>query len=115
VQRTAGVALGVVGVAGITLGIVQGLEYQSKKDEAASVCDGSCSDPDKVAEAAELQKEATKAGNIGIVSSAIGGAALIGGIVLFATAGGGSKTARRVELTPTVGLRDVGLRVQGVF
>jgi tetratricopeptide (TPR) repeat protein len=114
-QRTAGVALGVVGVAGVTLGVVQGLKYQSKKDEAASVCDGSCSDPDKVEEAAKLQNEATKAGNIGIVSGAIGGAALIGGIVLFATAGGGGGNAQRLEVAPVAGLSDVGIRLRGVF
>jgi hypothetical protein len=49
------------------------------------------------------------------VSGAIGGAALIGGIVLFATAGGGSGHARRVEVTPAAGFNDVGLRVRGVF
>jgi serine/threonine-protein kinase len=114
-QRTAGVAVGVVGVVGITIGIVEGLKYQSKKDDAASACDGTCSDPDKVAEAAELQNEATKAGNIGIVSGAIGGAALIGGIVLFATAGSGGGHARRVEIAPVAGFGDLGIRVRGMF
>jgi hypothetical protein len=114
-QRTAGVALGVVGVAGVTFAIIQGVKYGNKKDEAAAVCPGACEDPADVARATELQQEATKAGNIGIVSGAIGGAALIGGVVLFATAGGGSSTARRFEVTPAVGFTDVGLRVRGVF
>jgi hypothetical protein len=109
-QRIAGIAVGSVGVLGVALGAVAGIEAKSTYDDALSKCGGhpSCQ-PGSPGLA-----ERTTAGNWATVSDVAfvaGGAAIVGGIVLYFTAPHGSATT--VGVAPAA--RGTGLSLVGRF
>jgi hypothetical protein len=110
-QRIAGVTVGAAGVVGLVMGALFGAQAISKNKESKQNCSPTdpnfCNDTG-VAVRFEAQKWAS-ASTAGIV---IGGAALAGGIVLFATASSAKKPdAARIEIAPRLG----GLTLQGSF
>jgi hypothetical protein len=107
-QRVIGGALGAAGLVGVGVGIVFGLSSRDKRDEAAAFCnaENQCTEP-----GLSLRDDAMRAGTISTVAFVAGGAALVGGIVLFATAPRGSSTRATLRATPTAG----GMSVSGRF
>jgi serine/threonine-protein kinase len=105
-QRIVAYVLGGVGVAGIGVGSVFGLNAIAKYDESNEQgCNGNQCPP----AAAETRREAQSAGTISTVAFVIGGAALAGGVVLFLTAPSGKARATAgLSLAPGAGELHVG-------
>jgi hypothetical protein len=99
-QKTVALVAGGIGVVGIGVGTVFGLQSKSKHDEAATHCSGSeCADQTGV----DLKNDARSAGDLATVGFVIGAAGLVGGAVLWFTAGSGSSegaASTRVGLGP---------------
>jgi hypothetical protein len=112
-QRQVGVALGAIGLGGLVVGSVFGIQTFAKTGAAR------CSNTDPpMCDAAglQLQQEANTTANVANVAFAVGGAALIGGLVLFVTAPATKakpETPSRVWVGPYVGLQTTALSVRG--
>lgn len=110
-QRALGVVLGGVGVVGVGVGSYFGLKAFSKNSDAEKYCDGAaCGDPRGV----RLTDDARSAAAISNVAFGLGLAALVSGVVLYATAPSSSE-ATALELTPLAGPRSAGLSLGGSF
>ena len=83
-----------VGIAGIAVGTVFGLESMSKHDDAVAACPGACRDQHGVT----LWNQARSAGDVSTVGFVVGAVGLAGGAVLWFTAGA-------PEESTTAGLR----------
>ena len=81
-QRWLGVATMGVGVAGVTVGSIFGLRARSKNEDSEAHCDGNTCDQTGVA----LRDDALDSATVSTVGFGVGAAALVGGVVLFATA-----------------------------
>jgi len=93
---------GGVGVAGLAVGTIFGLQSMSKHDDAAAKCPGACSDQAGV----DLWNDARSAGNISTIGFVVGGVGLATGAVLWLTAKPTRTTALRAEVGPaTVQIR----------
>jgi serine/threonine-protein kinase len=117
-QRKVGVGVGAVGLAGIVVGSVFGAMTLSKTGAG----NGHCSTGDKPfcdADGLSLLKGATTTANVSNVALAVGGAAVIGGVVLFLTAPADGAPAKaesaRLQVLPGVGPGSGGIFVQGVW
>jgi eukaryotic-like serine/threonine-protein kinase len=110
-QRIAGLTVGVAGVAGVIVGAVFGVRAMNKN--SASKQDCSPADPNFCNDTGvSLRGDAQTAATISTAALVIGGAAITGGVVLFATTPSGTKPeAARLELAPRPG----GLAMQGRF
>ncbi len=100
-QRTLGYVVGGLGVVGLGVGAVFGLQAKSKNDEADSHCgkDGLCDD-----EGVTLGEDALAAATLSTIAFGIGAAGVVGGLVLIVTAPSGPERAGAA--TPaTVALR----------
>jgi hypothetical protein len=114
-QRTLALVFGGVSIAGGVFALVEGLRFQDKAESAKEECPDRCDDPE-LSRANVLRDEASQARTLGFVGGAIGGAALITGVVLWVTAGDGSAgSANDVLIQPVVGGNDAGVFVRGVF
>lgn len=112
-QRALGVVIGGVGVAGLVVSLVEGLAVVDKKNKAEDLCPGGdCKTVPDNAIYNGLIDDARTPRTVSIITGAAGGAALVGGIVLFATAGSGKSSTARLEVTP-LGLS--GLQLRGAF
>jgi len=101
------VALG-VGVVGVGLGTVFGLQSMSKHDDAHKACpDAQCPTQDGVA----LWSDARSAGDLSTIFFAVGGVGLAGGAVLWFTARSESADAP----SPQVGLGPGTIRLRGTW
>lgn len=117
-QRIAGVVVGSVGLAGLVVGAVfGGLAISTVGDiEDRQLCDPGtplrCSQ-----EGLDLQDDANLQANVSNVALAVGGAALVTGVVVFFTAPRVKPAPRTaaVELTPIVGPERAALVVRGAF
>ena len=105
-QKVVGVALVGVGVVGVALGAVFGLESIAKHNDAEKSCPGACPTQDGVTQ----WSDARLAGNISTVAFIAGGVALAGGTVLWLTAR--SATPRPA---PEVGLGPGSVLVRGAW
>jgi hypothetical protein len=104
-QHIAALAAGGVGIAGVVVGTVFGLQAISKNADADTRCNGlSCSDPQGVADASD----AHKAGTISTVAFAVGAAGLAAGAVLWFTAKPAGTAAR-------LGVGVGSVQVEGVW
>ena len=83
-----------VGIAGVAVGTVFGLESMSKHDDAVGACPGACPNQHGVT----LWNQARSAGDASTVAFVVGGVGLAGGAVLWFTAGA-------PEESTTAGLR----------
>lgn len=108
-QRTIGLALGGAGVVGLVVGSVFGLVSKSTYDNAFHECHdnpNACS-PQGAQDGQTAHTQAT----ISTVGFIAGGALLAGGAVLYFTA----PKAGAVEIAPSVGSKDAGLTVRGIW
>ncbi|HWL85485.1 MAG TPA: hypothetical protein VNO21_06765 [Polyangiaceae bacterium] len=116
-QRTIGVVTAAVGIVGIGAGTVFGFMSRSKRDDANN---GHCNADNRCDDTGlQLRDDALHDGTFSTIAFAAGGAALVGGIVLFATApkAPSAQNARSPHPTwqaaPMVGGGATGIRVLG--
>lgn len=117
-QRIAGIAVGGAGVVGLVIGAVFGGLTMKKVSDSKSNghCDSDLASCDAIG--LQLQHDARTTANITNAALAMGGAAVVAGVVLFATApvrGGGAPAKSRawVKLGPAAGAQMTGAVVQG--
>jgi hypothetical protein len=117
VQRTIGLSVGVVGLAGVVIGSIYGVKAIGKKSDADAGCDPE--DPTRCSEAgAAFRLDETAAGTISTASFIAGGVVFAGGVVLFVTAPkshANAGEAIRLEALPAVAGGDLGLTLRGSF
>ena len=105
-QRVVAYVLGGVGIVGIGVGTVFGLNAISKNKESN---ENGCNGNECTSAAAETRRDAQSAGTISTVAFVVGGAALAGGVVLFFTAPRRkSGMTARVTLAPSGGNVELG-------
>jgi Tetratricopeptide repeat len=98
-QRTAGLAVGGVGVIGVVVGAIFGAQAISKLNESN---EGHCNadtnkcDPEGLA----LREDGHTAGTVSTVMFVLGGLAVAGGVTLFVTAPSSSATSAKVAVGP---------------
>jgi serine/threonine-protein kinase len=119
-QRVIGLAVGGLGVAGLAVGTGFGLRAKSKQKQADKYCQGSdppqCSQP-----GVDLLHEGHSSATLANVGFAVGGVALVGGVVLYLTAPSASvpRTAsiarRLLTVTPEVGPQSSRVTITGSF
>jgi hypothetical protein len=113
-QRTLAVIFGAVGIGGGALAIVEALDFSDKRKASDAACNN-CTVKTDFDKATELRNEARTASTIGIVSGAVGGASLITGVVLWFTAGNGSTSQGRMNVTPLATTDTFGVRMSGTW
>ncbi|WP_394832890.1 hypothetical protein LVJ94_40955 [Pendulispora rubella] len=112
-QRIGGIVAGAVGIVGIGVGTMFGLMSNSKKNDSEPHCNANnqCDET-----GLGLRDDALNYGTYSTIAFIAGGAALVGGIVLFATAPK-AKDASQVgkvswQAAPMIGPRTTGFHVQ---
>lgn len=104
-QRIAALVAGGVGVAGVVVGTIFGLQTISKKKQASETCTGgTCTSQAGV----DAGNDAHAAGNVSTVAMIVGAAGLAGGAVLWFTAPSSPSSTK-------VGLGLDGVQVRGAF
>jgi hypothetical protein len=107
--RIAGLVAAGVGVVGLGIGTVTGLNASSKNNEAEKQCTGKqCPQS-----ALDLTSSAKSAATVSTVSFVVGGVLLAGGLSLFLFGPKGS--SKRAQLTPTVSPTFAGASLTGGF
>jgi hypothetical protein len=91
-QKVLALVAGGVGVVGVGVGTIFGLQSMSKNNDATAKCPGACSDQAGV----ELWNEARSAGNISTIGFVVGGVGLATGAILWFTAKPSRTTALHV-------------------
>ncbi len=81
-QKLLAIVSGGVGVVGVALGTIFGLDAKSKRDDARKICPDQCTDQSGV----DAWSSAKSAGNLSTVAFAVGALGLAGGAVLWFTA-----------------------------
>jgi serine/threonine-protein kinase len=116
-QRKVAVGVGAVGLAGIVVGSVFGAMTLSKTGAGKSHCSTEVT-PHCDPEGRKLYADATTTANVSNVAMAVGGAAVIGGVVLFLTAPAGAVAkaeSARWKVGPLIGAGSGGVFMQGVW
>jgi hypothetical protein len=110
-RRILALGAGVVGVGGVVVGSIFGLETLSKHSSALQQCQGNACSP------AGLQdvSDGKSAGNVSTVAFAVGGAALVGGVVLWLTAPSRATTVGSLSVTPLAAPGSGGLVLRGAW
>ncbi|HVR18461.1 MAG TPA: tetratricopeptide repeat protein [Polyangiaceae bacterium] len=106
-QRTIGLVLGGVGIVGVAVGAIFGLQAGSKWDDAKAKCDDypyGCGD-----DGVKLADDANSAATISTIGFIAGGVLIAGGATLWLTAGSGDDKAVAVGVGPGT------LRIKGRF
>jgi hypothetical protein len=101
-QKIVGYASIGLGVAGLAVGTIFGLQSMSKHNDAKDACPASCADANGV----KLWDDARSAGNISTIGFVVGGLGLAGGTILVLTA----KPA-----DTTVGIGPGSIRLRGTW
>jgi hypothetical protein len=95
-QRTIGVIVGGVGLAGVVVGAVFGVRSLGNNADSDSHC--TVGSPDRCDETGlELRSDARTSATVSTVAFALGGAAVAAGVVLFAAAPSGQSTTSSVS------------------
>jgi serine/threonine-protein kinase len=101
-QKAIGVALGGVGVAGLVVGTVFGLDAFSTYDEAQATCrDGNlklCTE-----DGVSLQQDASSAALVSTIAFAVGAAAIAAGAIVFVLSPSGDESPEKAAWTLRVG------------
>ncbi len=114
-QKTMSVVALAIGVGGGVMALVEGLTFSSKSNELNAACPpGGCNDTNSFAHANSLRSDASTARTLAIVGGAVGGAGLVGGALLWFTAGSGP-TSGTVAFAPVVFAGTVGMSCNGNF
>lgn len=119
-QRIAGISVGAAGVALMGVGSIFAAQAFSKNDEAKTLCEGTVC---KNQQGVDALQGARTAADISTGLFLAGGAAVLGGVIVFFTAPSAKKSARpftpftmaRVTATPIVGPRFTGASIGGSF
>jgi hypothetical protein len=117
-QQTIGYVVGGVGVVGLGMGAVFGLTMKSKLSDRDAVCGPNylCTSTDQVDQITQLTNDARGAATVSGVSFAIGGAALVTGVVLLLTAPSNEpKKTGAIDVRPWVGPSSAGAAVGGLW
>jgi tetratricopeptide (TPR) repeat protein len=112
-QRWFGLGLGAAGLVGVGIGTVFALESSSKSSDAEKYRIGASNgyrDPGY-----DLNQQALDAKKIATIGFAVGGAALVGGAVLFLTAPKAKSRSAQVVLSPEFGRNAATLGLGGVW
>jgi serine/threonine-protein kinase len=116
-QRTVGVIVGGLGVAGAVVGTVFGVRSFGKNDDSSAHC--TTGTPDRCDDLGlELRSDATEAATVSTVMFAVGGTALAAGIVLFVTApprASDVSGSKHVGVGLTAGPLATGLSLHGAW
>ncbi|HEY3822553.1 MAG TPA: hypothetical protein VGL81_35555 [Polyangiaceae bacterium] len=110
-QRMLAIAAGAVGLGGVVVGSIFGLESLSKHSSSQQQCQGNACTP------AGLQdvSDGKSAGNVSTIAFIAGGAAIAGGVVLWLTAPSGSPTVGALGVAPLVGVGSAGFSLRGAW
>ncbi len=114
-QRIAGIVVGASGV--VAVGIAGGITLSARSKYKSAVSDH-CMGSTSMCDAAGLKTthDARHTANIATVVTIVGGAAVIGGVVLYLTAPrGGHAEEHALYLTPVVGTDDASVFLGGSF
>ena len=101
--KTVALVLAGVGVAGLTVGALEWLRFEQKKDDAESVCPSTGCYGAQHDTAAAYLAEADTARTIAIVGGAIGGASLLGAAIVWFTSSSGTSGTDALAITPEIG------------
>jgi hypothetical protein len=93
-QAVVGIVVLGVGVVGLGAGTALGFLAKSKRDDAQRVCPDRCADQSGV----DMWADASTTGNLSTIAFIAGGAAVVGGAVLWLTAGRGSSGASQAQV-----------------
>ena len=121
-QRKVALGVGGVGVAGVVVGAVFGAMTLSKTSATQGHCSKTPTETQCDREGLALYSDANTTANVSNIGFAVGGAAVIGGVVLFLTAPSSSPSSSsssssrvQVQVLPMVGLGSRGVLLQGVW
>ena len=114
-QRTIGLVVGGVGVAGLAAGVVFWQLGSSAWNSAKQACGGNVSACTDVGSANSHRSTATTDATVSTVAFIAGGALLAAGGVLFLTGPRESGSATAIRVAPSVGPQSAGLVVAGGF
>lgn len=115
-QKIAGLAVGALGIGGVVLGTVFGLQAKSKNDESKPYCRTQGADLLCQDQGLNLVNEAKSAATISTVSFIAGGALTVTGLVLFLTAPSNkSQSALGMRAVAAVGPGFSGARIEGAW
>jgi hypothetical protein len=116
-QRAWGLVLGSIGLGGVAVGTVYGLLAASAWDDSKNECSPGCPAQNHAAASSDHDR-AVSDGTVSTVALIAGGAFLVGGIALFASAPGESgrdTTHAAWAITPSLGLSGGRLDLKGEF
>ena len=109
-QRKIAVGVAVVGVGGIVAGVLLGGSAKDLETQANDLCPaGSCGDPDDFDEANSLLERADSRALQANIALGVGGAAIVGAVVLWFLGGPDAPAESGVALTPRVSPTHAGL------
>jgi hypothetical protein len=114
-QRTIGLVVGGVGVAGLAAGIVFWQLGSSAWNSAKQACGGNVSACTDVGSATSYRSTASTDATVSTVAFIAGGALLATGGVLFLTGPKENRAATGIQVAPSIGPRSAGLVVAGGF
>jgi hypothetical protein len=117
-QRSLGLGIGFAGVAGVLVGSIFGAKAAGANTDSLPHCQ-----PNDVtlcdAQGVALRNDAFSAATVSTVSFIVGGAALVGGTIVFLTAPSSKPTsaagAPRIELQPRVAVGSGGFTLRGTW
>ncbi len=110
-QRIAGVAVGSAGVVGMVVGAAFGGITLSKASASKPHCALDLSTCDFIGFG--LQQDAHKTANVSDAALAVGGAALVAGVVTFVMAPKATQSSARMSVRPMIGAQTTGITLQG--
>jgi hypothetical protein len=112
--KTAAMAVGGVGAAGIALAVFEGMQVLSKKSDFDGTCPGGrCAEPQATA-ANRILDDATKARTVSIVAGTVGAGCIVGAVIFWIAGQRSSPSATGgIGVIPTAESRRVGIAVSG--
>jgi hypothetical protein len=110
-QRILALAAGAVGLGGVVVGSIFGLQALSKHSSSQQECQGNACSPTGLQDVSDGKN----AGNVSTVAFAVGGAALAGGVVLWLTAPSGAPKVGSLGVAPLVARDAGGFLLQGTW
>jgi hypothetical protein len=114
-QRTLGLVVGGVGVAGLAAGVIFWQLGGSAWDSAKQACGGNAGACTNIGSAASYHDTASTDATVATAAFIAGAALLAAGGVLFLTGPREKRATARIEVAPSVGPRSAGLSVAGGF
>jgi hypothetical protein len=106
-----------LGVAGVTVGVVEAIQVKSKNDQIASTCPGSsCQNYPAYNDGLTLRDDAKSARTISMIGFGVGGVALVtDAVLLFTTPRDAPRSSLGTRVSPLVGTGAAGVVVEGTW